>query len=82
MIGRAKEVAVLESCKIARVAYLGQKTNIRSGHARKLQKDLFREGRDISVHDKLLEKGCRLRITRIAYLGEITNIESGRVRKL
>ena len=35
-IGHAKEVATSESREIARVVYLGQITNIGSGHVRKL----------------------------------------------
>ena len=36
VIGRAKKVAVSESCEIARVAYLGQITTIGSDYAQKL----------------------------------------------
>ena len=35
-IGREKNVAALESCEMARVAYFGQITNIGSGRVRKL----------------------------------------------
>ena len=59
-----ESVAVSELCEIARVAYLGQITNIGSGRAWKLLKERCREGRDISVHDWAHEKGCRLRIAR------------------
>ena len=61
-VARAKKVVLLESREIALVASLGQIMNIGSSHARKLQKERSREGRDISMHDKLLEKGCRLRV--------------------
>ena len=57
-IARAKKVIVSNSWEIARVAYFGQITIIRSGRTRKLYKECCREVRDISVHDKLLEKGC------------------------
>ena len=50
--------------EIAWVAYLGHITNIGSGHAQKLLKELSRESRDISVRDKLLEGGRSLRIAR------------------
>ena len=35
-ISYLQKVVVLESCEIARVEYLGHKTNIRSGRVRKL----------------------------------------------
>ena len=59
-----KKVAVSESREIAWVAYLGQITNIGSGHAQKLDKECSREGRDISVRDKLFDIGCRLIFAR------------------
>ena len=49
VIGCAKEVVVSKSHKIARVAYLGQITNIGGGRVRNLLKERSREGRDISV---------------------------------
>ena len=50
-IGCAKKVAVSESREIVRVAYLGQITNIGSGRGGKLEKELSREGRGISVRN-------------------------------
>ena len=45
--------------EIARVAYLGQITNIKSGRARKLYKVQSQDGQDINVRDWSREKGCR-----------------------
>ena len=63
-IGRAKKFAVSESHGIARVAYLGQIMITKSGRTPKFSKERTREGRDISVRDKPLRKGCHLRIAR------------------
>ena len=58
--GRVKEVAVSETHEIARVAYLGQVTNIGSGRARKLLKERSREGHVITVRDLASEKDYHL----------------------
>ena len=63
-IALVKKVAVSKSREIARVAYLGQITNIGSCCARKFEKERSQEEQDISVGDKLLEIDCRLRIAR------------------
>ena len=63
-IARVKKVAVSESREIARVAYLGQITNVGNGRARKLLKERSREGRDISVREWAREKVSRLGIAR------------------
>ena len=63
-IAREQKVAVSESREIARIVYLGQITNIGSSRAQKLLMKHSRGCRDISVHDKLLEKGWRLRIAQ------------------
>ena len=63
-INYTKKVAVTKSREIARVAYLGQITNIGSYCARKLIKERSRGGRDISGHDCLWENGCHLKIAR------------------
>ena len=55
-IVRVKKLAVSESREIVQVAYLGKLTIIRSDRARKLLNERSKAGRDISVHDKLLEK--------------------------
>ena len=62
-ISYSKQVAVSESCELARVAYLSQITNIGSGCARKLYKERSREGWDISVRVCTRENGCRFRIS-------------------
>ena len=61
-IARTKKVTVSESREIIRIAYLGQILIIGSGRMRKLSKEHSLEGRDIGVCDKLIVKGCRLRI--------------------
>ena len=63
-IRHMKKVIVSELREIARVAYLGQITNIGSGRARKLLIERTREARENSVHDWAHEKGCCLKITR------------------
>ena len=59
----SKMVAVSELREIARVAYLGQITNIGSRRVWKLYNERSWEGRDISVHVCAREKGYRLRIS-------------------
>ena len=59
-----KNVGILESREIARVAYLGQITNIGTGCVQKLLKELSQECRDIGVRDCVREKGCCLRVAR------------------
>ena len=56
VISYTKKVSVSEWHEIGRVAYLGKLTIIRSDRARKLLNERSKAGRDISVHDKLLEK--------------------------
>ena len=83
-IGCMKKVTFSELCEIARVAYLDQITNIRSGRAQKLLKE-SREGWDICVRDWACEKivvSETPEIARLAYFGQITNIGSGRARNL
>ena len=61
---RVKKVDVFESCEIARVAYLGQITNIRSGRVQKLYKERSREDKDITMSNWAREKSCRIKIAR------------------
>ena len=85
IIACAKQVVVSELRGIARVAYLGEITNIRRDRTRKLLKEHYREGRDICVHDwarKEVALSESYEIVRVAYLCQIMNIGSGRARKL
>ena len=84
-IGRAKKVAVSESCEIAHVDYLGQITNIGSSHVRKLLRSALGRARILVYTIGRAKKVAvsKLReIARVAYSGQITNIGSCRARKL
>ena len=63
-IARTKMDAVSESREMALIALIGQIMNIGSGRARKFQMERSRDGLKISMRDKLLEKGCSIKITR------------------
>ena len=63
-ISYSKKVAVSESREIARVAYLGQITNIESDRGGKLEMERSSEGQGISVRDWARENGCRLKIAQ------------------